>query len=130
LRLTPSPVYLFISQNTGGDAQSTDGAESSHMHNPWEENYERGYEWFLLSEAKKRNPNIKTYGLSWAYPEWVTCVPGTMEGCTDSIYTYPNQTARYITKWIGGAKNTYDVDIDYGEFLIIFGLCCYLLHTL
>ena len=26
----------------GGDAQSTDGAESSHMHNPWEENYNRG----------------------------------------------------------------------------------------
>ena len=87
------------------------------MHNPWEENYERGYEWFLLSEAKKRNPNIKTYGLSWAYPEWVTCVPGTMDNCTDSIYTYPNQTARYITKWIGGAKNTYGVDIDYSELL-------------
>ena len=31
----------------GGDAQSTDGAESSHMHNPWEENYHRGYEWYL-----------------------------------------------------------------------------------
>jgi galactosylceramidase len=26
----------------GGDGQSTDGAESSHMHNPWEENYQRG----------------------------------------------------------------------------------------
>ena len=28
----------------GGDAQSTDGAESSHMHDPWTEDYYRGYE--------------------------------------------------------------------------------------
>eukprot|EP00759_Apiculatamorpha_spiralis_P041702 PhF_6_TR40219/c0_g1_i1/m.59754/K01202/GALC; galactosylceramidase len=97
----------------GGDAQSTDGAESSHMHNPWDENYERGYEWWLMVEAKKRNPNIKLYGLAWAYPQWVTCAPGTMTNCTDNIYTYPDVTARYITKWIAGAKNTYGLDIDY-----------------
>lgn len=40
-------------------AAGTDGAEHSHMHNPWDENYERGYEWWLMVEAKKRNPNIK-----------------------------------------------------------------------
>jgi galactosylceramidase len=27
----------------GGDAQSTDGAEASHMHTPFEEDYHRGY---------------------------------------------------------------------------------------
>ena len=32
---------------------STDGTESSHMHEPWEENYQRGYEWWLMTEAKK-----------------------------------------------------------------------------
>jgi hypothetical protein len=26
-----------------GDAQSTDGSESSHMHNPWQEDYNTGY---------------------------------------------------------------------------------------
>lgn len=97
----------------GGDAQSTDGAESSHMHNPWEENYERGYEWWLMAEAKKRNPDILLYGLAWAYPQWVTCAPGTMENCTNDIYIYPDVTARYVTKWISGAKNTYGLDIDY-----------------
>jgi len=29
----------------GGDAQSTDGCESSHMHDPWTTDYTRGYEW-------------------------------------------------------------------------------------
>ena len=97
----------------GGDAQSTDGAEPSHMHNPWDENYERGYEWWLMTEAKRRNPSIKLYGLSWAYPQWVTCTPGTMLNCTNSIYTYPHVTATYITKWVSAAKVVYNLDIDY-----------------
>lgn len=37
----------------GGDVQSTEGSEASHMHNPWDENYFRGYEWWLMKEAKK-----------------------------------------------------------------------------
>ncbi len=37
----------------GGDAQSTDGCESSHMHEPDDESYNRGYEWWLMVEAKK-----------------------------------------------------------------------------
>jgi galactosylceramidase len=47
----------------GGDSQSTDGTESSHMHSKDDLNYKRGYEWWLMSEAKKRNPNITLYGL-------------------------------------------------------------------
>ena len=30
-----------------------DGSESSHMHSKDDENYERGYEWWLMQEAKK-----------------------------------------------------------------------------
>ena len=37
----------------GGDSQSTEGTEPSHMHAPGDENYLRGYEWWLLKEAKK-----------------------------------------------------------------------------
>ena len=42
-----------------GDSQSTDGTESSHMHTPDTVDYHTGYEWWLMSEAKKRNPDIK-----------------------------------------------------------------------
>ena len=31
-----------------------DATAASHMHNVSDLNYKRGYEWFLLSEAKKR----------------------------------------------------------------------------
>ena len=44
----------------GGDTDSTEGAEPSHMHGgPGDENYNRGYEWWLMKEAKARNPDIK-----------------------------------------------------------------------
>jgi len=96
----------IIKVEIGGDAQSTDGSESSHMHEPWDENYHRGYEWWLLTEAKKRNPNIKVYGLAWAFPGWVG------KGSGDP-YKYPNITANYIRKWIVGAARYYNISVDY-----------------
>ncbi|XP_055894492.1 galactocerebrosidase-like [Biomphalaria glabrata] len=90
----------------GGDSQSTDGTEASHMHNSNDENYERGYEWWLMLEAKKRNPNIKLYGLPWAFPGWIG------QG-TQNPYTNVSLTADYIIRWISGAKRMYNLTIDY-----------------
>ncbi|KAJ8298792.1 hypothetical protein KUTeg_022852, partial [Tegillarca granosa] len=90
----------------GGDAQSTDGTEASHMHNSWDENYKRGYEWWLMVEAKKRNPDILLYGLPWAFPGWVG-------SGSRSPYLNPELTASYIVKWILGAKQYYNLTIDY-----------------
>jgi hypothetical protein len=55
----------------GGDTQSTEATEASHMHTKDDENYNRGYEWWLMKEAKARNPNIKLSALSWGAPGWV-----------------------------------------------------------
>ena len=45
------------------------GTESSHMHTKDETPvFDRGYEWWLMQEAKARNPNVKLYGLPWAFP--------------------------------------------------------------
>ncbi|XP_028294488.1 galactocerebrosidase isoform X2 [Gouania willdenowi] len=90
----------------GGDAQSTDGTEPSHMHYENDENYFRGYEWWLMKEAKKRNPNITLIGLPWAFPGWVG------HG-KDWPYDFPDITVSYVLKWILGAKQYHDLDIDY-----------------
>ena len=55
----------------GGDTQSTDGTEPSFAHTRVDVRCDRGYEYWLLSEAKQRNPAIKTYALSWGIPRWV-----------------------------------------------------------
>ncbi|XP_070211576.1 galactocerebrosidase-like isoform X2 [Littorina saxatilis] len=90
----------------GGDAQSTDGTEASHMHNSWDENYQRGYEWWLMVEAKKRNPNIKLYCLPWGFPGWVG------QGSRNP-YQVPEVTADYIIRWINGAKTVYGLTMDF-----------------
>uniref|UniRef100_A0A8C2AMC8 Galactocerebrosidase n=1 Tax=Cyprinus carpio TaxID=7962 RepID=A0A8C2AMC8_CYPCA len=90
----------------GGDAQTTDGTEPSHMHYEDDENYFRGYEWWLMREAKKRNPNITLIGLPWAFPGWV----GNGENWP---YSFPDITASYVVSWILGAKQYHDLDIDY-----------------
>mmetsp|Transcript_16415 Transcript_16415/g.38937 ORF Transcript_16415/g.38937 Transcript_16415/m.38937 type:complete len:903 (-) Transcript_16415:167-2875(-) len=90
----------------GGDSQSTDGTESSHMHTSESVDLHTGYEWWLMQEAKKRNPEIKLYGLAWAFPGWVG------EGTGDP-FKFPEQTARYLAQWVSGAKSEYGLDIDY-----------------
>eukprot|EP01079_Euglenida_sp_SAG-EU17-18_P011556 gene11556-2101_t len=55
----------------GGDGQATDGTEPSHMHDRDDLSCDRGYELWLLREARRRNPKIKAYALSWAVPWWV-----------------------------------------------------------
>ncbi|XP_052772475.1 galactocerebrosidase-like isoform X2 [Mya arenaria] len=90
----------------GGDAQSTDGTEASHMHYPWDENYQRGYEWWLMTEAKKRNPDIFLYCLPWAFPAWVGA------GKRDP-YHKPELTATYVIKYIQGARKYYNLTMDY-----------------
>uniref|UniRef100_A0A4W4G4T7 Galactocerebrosidase n=1 Tax=Electrophorus electricus TaxID=8005 RepID=A0A4W4G4T7_ELEEL len=90
----------------GGDAQTTDGTEPSHMHNENDENYFRGYEWWLMKEAKKRNPDIILIGLPWAFPGWVG------QG-SNWPYTFPNITANYVVSWVIGAKQHHGLDINY-----------------
>ncbi|XP_064601368.1 galactocerebrosidase-like [Liolophura sinensis] len=90
----------------GGDAQSSDGGEASHMHERWDENYQRGYEWWLMTEAKKRNPDILLYGLPWAFPAWVG--NGTYNAFAD-----PEVTADYVIRWITAAQTYYNLNLDF-----------------
>ncbi|XP_078572194.1 galactocerebrosidase-like isoform X3 [Branchiostoma floridae x Branchiostoma japonicum] len=90
----------------GGDAQSGVGSEPSHMHSAGDQNYTRGYEWWLMREAKKRNPSMRLYGLPWAFPGWVG-------GGEAFPYHRPETTASYIVNWILGAKTVHGLTIDY-----------------
>lgn len=86
----------------GGDINSTDGSEPSHMRMRGEENYHRGYQWWLMSEAKKRNPAIFLDALAWGAPGWIG--NGTF---------YSQDMADYMVKFVQGAKEHHGLDIDY-----------------
>src|SRR5262245_12376336 len=61
----------------GGDTQSTDGTEQSHARtreeflHPKPEYYQRGYEWWLLREARRRNSAIFIDVLQCGAPGWI-----------------------------------------------------------
>jgi hypothetical protein len=76
----------------GGDVNSTDGTEPSHMRVAGEENYERGWEWWLMREAQNRNPDLTLDALCWGAPGWV----GGGE-------FYSPETADYLAKFLTGA---------------------------
>ena len=88
----------------GGDMNSTDGSEPSHMRTPDEENYQRGYEWWLMEESKKRNPQVKLWGLEWGAPNWINPVK-------NNVWTQENIT--FTLKWVEGAKKHHNLTIDY-----------------
>jgi len=101
----------------GCDMDATEGAESSHMHSASDPgNYQRGYEWWLMKEAKKRNPDIKLYGLSWGFPGWLN-PNATAHARADPNIIFsdsgmPN-VANYTVQWLKGAKREHGLDIDY-----------------
>ena len=97
----------------GGDTDSTEGAEPSHMHGgPGDENYNRGYEWWLMKEAKKRNPALKLYGLPWGWPGWLDPA-ATADKQATNAFADPKITANYTLAWLLGAKREHGLDIDF-----------------
>ena len=91
----------------GGDVNSTDGSEPSHMRTPTDHSSTRGYEWWLMAEAHKRNPHIVLEILPWGAPGWVDSQPSGKP----TLYT--PQMAAYMADFIKTAKRDYDLDISY-----------------
>ncbi|GAA1899814.1 ricin-type beta-trefoil lectin domain protein [Streptantibioticus ferralitis] len=89
----------------GGDTNSTDGAEASHEHSRGAVNCGTGYEWWLMEQAKARNPGIKLYGLAWGAPGWI--------GNTGGGGNFWSQdTVDYLVSWLGCARQ-HGLTIDY-----------------
>ena len=92
----------------GGDINSTSGAEPSHartrneMLHPQRSYYQRGYEWWLMQEAKKRNPNILLDCLEWGLPGWV-----------GNHQFYSDDNINYIISFIKGAEKYHALSINY-----------------
>src|ERR1019366_173148 len=55
----------------GADVNSTDGSEPSQARTRTDHDYTRGYEWWLMTEARKRNPKIVLDTLAWGAPGWI-----------------------------------------------------------
>jgi hypothetical protein len=86
----------------GADVNSTDGSEPSSMRSRADHNYDRGYEWWLMEEARKRNPSIILDTLPWGAPGWV-----------GDGHFYSEDMADYVADFLEGAKTYHRLDIAY-----------------
>jgi hypothetical protein len=86
----------------GGDTNSTWGSEPSHMHSRDDQNFNRGYEWWLMQEARKRNPKIFIDLLPWGTPGWI-----------GNHHYYSADMIDYDLKFINAAHDIYGVDVNY-----------------
>src|SRR6185312_10782110 len=55
----------------GSDTDATCGSEPSHEPARGKIRSDAGYEWWLMKEAKARNPEIKLAALAWGAPGWL-----------------------------------------------------------
>ncbi|MBD0734872.1 ricin-type beta-trefoil lectin domain protein [Streptomyces sp. CBMA29] len=91
----------ILKAEIGGDTNSTSGAEPSHQHTRTDLNCNRGYEWWLMEQAKTRNPDIKLYGLAWGAPGWI-----------GNGNFWSTDMVNYLLSWLGCAKQ-HGLTIDY-----------------
>ena len=87
----------------GGEVNSTCGTEPSHRRTREETpDYTRGYEWWLMKEARRRNPTIPLDTLAWGAPAWIG----------NGTY-YSQDMADYVADFLAGAKAVHGLDIAY-----------------
>ena len=100
----------------GGGENSTCGTEPSHvitreeLKNP----VPRGYEFWLMAEARKRNPQIILDCLPWAYPD---CVGKRFSPASAEWFAAFLETARkhygLELDWIAAAQNEMGTDLNW-----------------
>lgn len=86
----------------GADVNSTDGSGPNHMRSRTDRDYSRGYEWWLMLEARKLNPKIILDTLPRAAPGWV-----------GNGKLYSPDMAGYMADFITGARKKHGLDIAY-----------------
>lgn len=94
--------FQHLKVEVGGDVNSTDGCEPSHMHTRRDQNYHRGYEWWLMREARRRNPAVFLDALEWGAPAWIG------NGNFNS-----QDNADYLANFIRGAHRAHGLTIDF-----------------
>ncbi len=103
--------FQHLKVEPGGDFCSGPGSEPSYARtldeftNPKPEYFERGFEWWLMEEAVKRDSSIILDCLQWTAPDWVRTAPGKNSLCS-------KQNADYLASFLKGARKYHNLNIS------------------
>jgi len=92
-----STLYVEIP----GDGNSTQGSMPSHMHTREDLDYARGYTWWVLREAKRRNPRLTLDATAWSVPGWI-----------GGGKFWSQDAADYYVRWLQGLRSVYGLELD------------------
>ena len=87
-----------------GDGNSTQGSMPSHRHTRADVDYGRGYTWWVLREAKRRNPALTLDGAAWSAPGWID------DGGRHEFFSPDG--ADYYVSWLKGLRDVYGLELD------------------
>jgi len=106
-----SALYVEIP----GDGNSTQGSMPSHMHSRNETNYRRGYSWWVMQEARRRNPRLTLDAAAWSAPGWIgsqgPLFAQNSEPNSDGAF-FSQDTADYYVSWLKGLRQVYGLELD------------------
>ncbi|WP_207393553.1 hypothetical protein [Duganella aceris] len=103
-----SALYVEIP----GDGNSTQGSMPSHMHSRDDVNYSRGYTWWLMNEARRRNPVLSLDGAAWSAPGWIGDQGKLYAGSDGDARFFSPDTTEYYVKWLQGLRAVYGLELD------------------
>lgn len=108
-----SALYVEIP----GDGNSTQGSIPSHSHARGDLNYKRGYMWWEMVEAKKRNPRLSLDGAAWSAPGWIGSAGKVYDQSTGQDYRldqpfYSQDTETYYVDWLKGLRDVHGLRLD------------------
>lgn len=98
-----------------GDGNSTQGSMPSHMHTRDDLDHTRGYTWWILREAKKRNPDLSLDGAAWSAPGWLGEDPAgrfERQHPDGNVEFWSQDTADYYVKWLEGLRDVHGLQLD------------------
>ena len=84
-----------------GDGNSTQGSMPSHQHDREDLSSHRGYIWWILREAKRRNPAITLDAVAWSAPGWI----GDGEFWSQDM-------ADYYVSWLRLLREEHELELD------------------
>lgn len=108
--------FQHLKVEIGSGENSTCGSEPSHAitHEELLDPKPRGYEFWLMAEARKRNPKIILDCLPWAYPSWVG--NRFSQESADWIVSFLEVARKYYgleMDWVSAAQNEMGTDLNW-----------------
>ena len=100
-----------------GDGNSTQGSIPSHSHARGDRDYKRGYMWWEMVEAKKRNPSLTLDGAAWSAPGWIGSAGKVYAQSTGQDYRldqpfYSEDMEAYYVDWLTGLRDVHGLSLD------------------